>query len=390
MRGFARVSALTAIVCLAAWVGSASAQEVLDKTKDEQGFERQLTTVDMMHQTASQLMTAKQFDKAAEELEKVVQQEPGRISAWQDLGACYRELKKYDKAAHAYSEAHKLEPQRVDLLSNLGHSQIMAADQAAKESGEDAAKSEYAAAIASYDAMLAIDPTSYDAAVHLGFLYQKEGKLDKAAEFYEMAVTANPEDAQSLGSLAGIYAEQKNNEKAISTFERAIAATTGDTRVRFQSQLGKLLIGEQQFEKSAAVYTDLVAAKPDNASYQYNLGASLKAQKKFKEATPYLEKAIELKPDFALAYQELAACYNEQSRYSDAIDMAKKGLEHTDKKAGLYVAWGEALEKVGSYDEAISVFQRATGDPQWGAYAKAKITRQENLKKRQQAAAGNN
>ena len=386
MTVFERVVALVAVAGVLA--GPAAAQEVLDKTKDEQGFERQLTTVDMMHQTASQLMTAKQFGKAAEELEKVVQQEPGRIAAWQDLGACYRELKAYDKAARAFSEAHKLEPQRVDLLSNLGHSQIMAADQAGKDGKADVAKTEYDGALASYNAMLGIDPASYDAAVHLGFLYQKEGKLDKAAEYYEKAIASNPGDAQSLGSLAGIYADLKQNDKAIETFEKAIAATDGDTRARFQSQLGKLLINEQQFDKAAEVYAGLVAAKPDNSSYQYNLGASLKAQKKFKEATPCLEKAIELKPDFALAYQELAGCYNEQSRYSDAINMAKKGLEYTDKKAGLYVAWGEALEKVGSYDEAISVFQRATGDPQWGQYAKAKITRQENLKKRQQAAAG--
>jgi tetratricopeptide (TPR) repeat protein len=383
----ARVSALTAALCLAAWSGTAVAQEVLDKTKDEHGFERQLTTVDMMHQTASQLMTAKQFDKAAEELEKVVQQEPDRIAAWQDLGACYRELKNYGKAADAFSAAHKLEPSRLDLLSNLGHSQILAAEQSTKTGEIDAGKSQYAAAIESYNAMLALDAGNYDAAVHLGYLYQREGKLDKAAEFYEKAVTANPEDAQSLGTLAGIYAEQKKTEEAIDAFERAIAATTGDTRSRFRSQLGKVLITEQQFDKAAAVYDSLVAEKPDNASYRYNLGASLKAMKNFNEAMPHLEKAIELKPDFGLAYQELAGCYNELGRYGDAIEMAKKGLEHTDKKAGLYVAWGEALEKIGSYDEAKSVFARAAADPQWGQYAKAKVARQENLKKRAEAQA---
>ena len=388
MTVFARVSALTAALCLAVGAGTAAAQEVLDKTKDEQGFERQLTTVDMMHQTAAQLMTAKQFDKAAEELEKVVQQEPDRIAAWQDLGACYRELKNYEKAADAFSAAHKLEPQRLDLLSNLGHSQILAADQLAKAGQADAVASEYAAAIETYNAMLVIDPANYDAAVHLGFLYEKEKKLDQAVEFYEKAIESNPQDAQSLGSLAGIYAEQKNTEKSIDTYQRAIAATEGDQRIRFRSQLGKILITEQRFEESAAVYAELVAEKPDNASYQYNLGASLKALKNYKDATPSLEKAIELKPDFALAYQELAGCYNEQGKYGDAISMAKKGLEHTDKKAGLYVAWGEALEKLESYDEASAIFQRAAGDAQWGQYAKAKIARQENLKKRQQAAQG--
>ncbi|HEX5132764.1 MAG TPA: tetratricopeptide repeat protein [Candidatus Krumholzibacteria bacterium] len=389
MRLSVRVSACVAAMSLVALAGGASAQEVLDKTKDSQGFERQLTTVDMMHQTASQLMTAKQFDKAAEELEKVVQQEPGRIAAWQDLGACYRELKEYAKAAGAFDAAHKLEPQRLDLLSNMGHSQILAAEQASKVADTEGSNAMYAAAIASYNAMLAIEPDNYDAAVHLGFLYQKQNKLDEAAEFYEKAVASTPDDAQSLGSLAGIYADQKKSEQAIDAYERAIAATTGDTRSRFRSQLGKLLIQAQQFDKAAAVYDSLVVDKPDNASYQYNLGASLKAMKNYKDATPHLEKAVELKPDFALAYQELAGCYNELGRYSDAINTAKKGLEFTDKKAGLYVAWGESLEKVGSYDEAISVFQRAAGDPQWGQYAKAKIARQENLKKRQQAASGN-
>jgi Tfp pilus assembly protein PilF len=218
MTVFARVCALAAVLALTGWVAPAAAQQVLDSsTKDEHGFERQLTTVDMMQQTAAQLMTAKQFDKAAEELEKVVQQEPGRVSAWQDLGACYRELKDYPNAARAFSEAHKLEPERLDLLSNLGHSQIMAAEQAAKSGAAEGEKNDYKAAIRTYDDMLTIDPTNYDAAVHLGFLYQKENQPDKAAEFYEKAIASNPEDAQSLGSLAGIYAEQKNNAKAIET-----------------------------------------------------------------------------------------------------------------------------------------------------------------------------
>jgi tetratricopeptide (TPR) repeat protein len=386
MRVHARVVAWAAAVCLTAQAGAVAAQKVLDKTKDEQGFERQLTTVDMMHQTATQLMTARQFAKAAEELEKVVQQEPGRIAAWQDLGACYRELKEYDKAAGAFMSAQKLDPQRLDILSNLGHSQIMASEAATKADPNDTAQMD--AAIKTYESMLALDATNYDANVHLGFLYQKAGKLDKAAGYYEKALEGNPEDTQTLGSLAGIYADQKRNDDAIAAYNRAIAASTGDTRSRFRSQLGKLLISEQQFDKAAAVYDSLLAERPDNASYQFNAGVSFKQIKNFKDAATRLEKAVELRPDFSAAYQELAGCYNEMARYGDAINMVKKGLESADKKAGLYVQWGESLEKIGSYDEAAAMFSRAVGDPQWGAYAKAKVARQETLKKRAQAAQG--
>jgi tetratricopeptide (TPR) repeat protein len=384
MRVYARVSAWAAALCVVAVAGTAGAQQVLEKTKDEHGFEKQLTTVDMMHQTASQLMQAKQYDKAAEELEKVVMQEPDRISAWQDLGACYRELKDYDKAAGAFDAAHKLEPQSLDILSNLGHSQIMASEAAAKTNPND--KKQLNAAIKSYEEMLAIDATNYDANVHLGFLYQKAGNPDKALGYYEKALEGNPEDTQTLGSVAGIYAEQKRYAEAIPAYERAIAASSGDIKTRFRSQLGKILINEQQFDKAAAVYDSLVVEKPDNFSYQYNLGASQKQLKMYKEAAEHLQAAIDAKPDFGPAYQELAGCYNELGRYSDAINTAKKGIEVSDKKAGLYVQWGESLEKVGSYDEAISMFSRATSDSQWGSYAKAKIARQESLKKRAAAA----
>ncbi len=386
MRDYARVVAWAAAICLAASAGTAAAQQVLEKTKDSQGFEHQLTTVDMMHQTATQLMAAKQWAKAAEELEKVVQQAPDRIAAWQDLGACYRELKDYSKAADAFMAAQKLAPTRLDILSNLGHSQIMASEQATKIDPTD--KTQMEGAIATYEKMLAIDATNYDANVHLGFLYQKAGKLDKAAGYYEKALEGNPQDTQTLGSLAGIYAEQKRDDEAIAAYEKAIAASTGDLKDRFRSQLGKLLINQQQFDKAAVVYDSLLAVNPDNAANQYNAGVSLKQVKKYKEAAAHLEKAVQLKPDFSNAYQELAGCYNELGRYGDAIDMAKKGLASADKKAGLYVQWGESLEKIGSYDEAAAMFSKAVGDPQWGAYAKAKVARQESLKKRQQAGQG--
>jgi len=386
MRVYVRAVAWTAALCLTAQAGAVAAQKVLEKTKDSQGFERQLTTVDMMHQTATQLMAAQQWAKAAEELEKVVAQESGRIAAWQDLGSCYRELKDYDKAASAFMSAQKLEPQRLDILSNLGHSQIMASEAATKADPNDKAQME--AAITTYETMLALDATNYDANVHLGFLYQKVDKLDKAAGYYEKALEGNPEDTQTLGSLAGIYAEQKRNDDAIAAYNRAIAASTGDTRQRFRSQLGKLLITEQKFDQAAEVYDSLLAEKPDNASYQYNAGVSLKQTKNYKDAAIHLEKAVALKPDFSPAYQELAGCYNEMARYSDAINMVKKGLESADKKAGLYVQWGESLEKIGSYDEAAAMFSRAVGDAQWGAYAKAKVARQETLKKRAQAGQG--
>ena len=54
-------------------------KKVIQKTTDESGFEKQLTEIDLMHQTASQLMSAEQWDAAAAELNKVVAAGPDKV-----------------------------------------------------------------------------------------------------------------------------------------------------------------------------------------------------------------------------------------------------------------------------------------------------------------------
>jgi len=60
----------------------------------------------------------------------------------------------------------------------------------------------------------------------------------------------------------------------------------------------------------------------------------------------------------------------------------------TENKAGLYYAWGQALEKMELWDEAMDMFQRIENDPTYGVHAKKQIQRQIDLKKRAQMSSG--
>jgi tetratricopeptide (TPR) repeat protein len=344
-------------------------KKVIQETTDERGFEKQLTEIDLMHQTASQLMSAGQWQEAANELTRVVAAEPDRVDGWSDLAKCYNNLKQYDKAAEAYQGAIKVQPDNLDLLSNLGFAQLNA--------------QQMEAAIATYERMLEIDAVSYDANVHLGFVYQKAGDGTKAIGYYEKALEGTGDDVATMGSLAKLYADGGDLEKSKAMYVKAIEASKDPAQKnKLRSKLGKAMIDDKKWGEAAEVYAVLATENPDNAAYQFNYGISLQQDKQYKEAIPHLEKVIELRPDYIQAYQQLAAAYNEVGRYDDAIRTIQTALPQTDQKAGLYCTWGRSLEKQELYDEAIDMFQKAVNDPQWGGYAKKQIERQADLKKR--------
>jgi protein O-GlcNAc transferase len=346
-----------------------SNKKVLQKTTDKSGFEKQLTETDLMHQTASQLMSAGQWQEAATELTRVVAAEPDRVSGWSDLAKCYNNLKQYDKAAEAYAGAIKYDPDNLDLLSNLGFAQLNA--------------QQLDSAVGTYQRMLEVDPLSYDANVHLGFIFQKSGDATKAIGYYEKALEGRNDDVATMGSLAKLYADTGDLEKSRTIYLKAIDASKDPAQKnQLRSKLGKALIAEKNWVEASEVFSVLASENPENAAYQFNYGISLQQCKQDKEAIPHLEKVIQLRPDYIQAYQQLAAAYNEVGRYDDAIRTVKTALPQTDQKGGLYCTWGRSLEKQQLYDEAIDMFQKAVNDPQWGGYAKKQIERQADLKKR--------
>jgi len=372
-----KITLAAAAVLLVTTLGTGSAQEVIRKTTDkDSGFEKQLTEVDMMHQTANQLMSAGQYEKAATELEKVVALEPDRLDAWQDLAKCYVQLKNFEKAAAAYEAAHELQPENLDLLSNLGYAQLNGGD--------------LDGALATYNKMLAVDDLSYDANVHLGFVFQKQGDLEKAATHYEKALEGKPDDVATMGSLGRVYTEMGRVDDAMAVYEKAVAIAPDDQKKQLLNKLGKGMIDKQNWAKAAEAYGQLVKLEPDSPANQFNLGICLMQSNDPKGAIPAFEATLDLAPEYAQAYQYLAQCYNDVGRYQEAISMVKVGLgkADADKKAGLYCAWGQSLEKMTLYDEAIEKFELAVNDPQYGSYAKKQIQRQMDLKKREKAMKG--
>jgi tetratricopeptide (TPR) repeat protein len=199
-----------------------------------------------------------------------------------------------------------------------------------------------------------------------------------------MAVTAQPDDATSLGTLASLYEKKGNDDKRIEYLKRSVEVAPEN--YRFKVQLGSAYMKKKDFANALPVFEELSKQFPDEAAYHQNLGLILSQMPDRRAQAPAeLERTLELKGSDPYISGILALVYNDLGQYQKAIASAKRGLEGDSgpSAALLYYQYGAALSKLESFDESIAMFEKvvATKDPQWVDSAKKQIDRQVRLKK---------
>jgi tetratricopeptide (TPR) repeat protein len=130
-----------------------------------------------------------------------------------------------------------------------------------------------------------------------------QGQYAQAAAAFEQAVPlAKDKNLQAvLTREAESYHKARMNDKAVETYQKAIAANPTDAGLHnnlgsVYADMGKIPEAQQEFEKSAQI-------DPANASRAYfNMGVVMYNKGKMDEASAALKKSTELDPKYADAY----------------------------------------------------------------------------------------
>jgi tetratricopeptide (TPR) repeat protein len=343
-------------------------------SQDDRGFEKNPpTAAEISFQSAQQFLAGGNYDEAISHLRTATSLKPNYLEAWSELGNTLTKVKDYPGGIAAYEKALELSPGNNVLISSIAYNYLYLENWDKAE--------EY------YTKLVDKDSLSYEGNVHLGFIYQKKNDNERAIMVYEKALASQPNDATTIGTLAGLYEKKGDEEKKIEYLKRAIVAAPDN--YKFKTQLGSAYMKKKDYVSALPVFEDLVKNYPDEAAYHQNLGLVLSQIPDRKgDAAVELEKALELKGDDPYICGILALVYNDLAQYQKAIAIVKRGL---DAKQGqepiLYYQWGAALSKLEQFDEAIGMFQKVvqTKDPQWSEAARKQVDRQVALKKRAEA-----
>jgi len=298
---------------------------------------------------------------AVEQYEQIVQLEPDSVDDHLLLGRLYRLDNDLQKAEAELKTAIKLDPTSEEAVITLAmlyndegdssHAlQVLSAVPDAARSAKlysalGAAyeqRKDYKNAIDAYRHAVVLDRDNLDAIRGLAENLLNDGQVDAALEQYKVIADANPEDAQTYLSIAGIYRRQGKYDLAMENLKKADAMV------------------------------------PDSMDVAYNMAAVYQAQGRYDDATKILQDLLKKteKPDGnygesdrnnrSIFIERLGMIYRDQENYPAAVDTFRKML-----------VLGDDNERSG-YQEIIDTYRDAKQWPQATATAKEAVQKMPN------------
>jgi type IV pilus biogenesis/stability protein PilW len=155
-----------------------------------------------------QFYNQRQFSKAIQAYEKVIELDPTYVEAYNNLGITYQEIGDFDRAFEAFQKSTEINPQYEKGHNNLGILLYL------KGHNEEA--------LEAFQKALAINPNNVESYINLGVLFKKQGKLDKAIESYQKALDINPLHREIYYNVALLYEQSGNIELAIGHYQQFI------------------------------------------------------------------------------------------------------------------------------------------------------------------------
>jgi tetratricopeptide (TPR) repeat protein len=221
-----------------------------------------------------------------------------------------------DKAVDKFLLAIELIPDSTASYKNLG----IVYSQMDKDS----------MAVQTYLKAIEIDPEDIKMKTVLGSLYYKNGEYENAIDIFQKVVEkADPnskEYVDAMISMAFSYDFLGESDKAKNTYLSALEKVPNNKDIIFN--LGRLNFMQKNYEEAIENFKKVLEADPEDFESYLNIGNAYLQLEKFKESIPFYQKAIEFKPDNANAWNNLGVAY---VRAGDT----EKGKEAFDKAESL-------------------------------------------------------
>ncbi|WP_299463779.1 tetratricopeptide repeat protein [uncultured Microscilla sp.] len=344
------------IVCMGCFLNPAQAQnDSIPLLEKKLATLKNKPRVDVLNQLAQAykikevLDKAKSYAKEAEQLAKSLGYKAGIAESYHQQGALlaiqkkYKEsIVKFDKSFQLFEEL-KLAKKAATLLKKLGGAYFY---------NQEMAKATVYVKQAEKRFQKLNEPEELvEIQLHLGILYNQQGKLDLALENYQKVKKwyQKKQDTKSVANImvniSEVYFKQKDLKNTINA----------------------LYYSYQLFTKLEMV--------PQRVTIAERLGYSYRLAEKHDSSAYYLQQALNLRPDTpthaqarASLYKQLSGAYYYQKKFTKAIDCNLRVIKHLEslpdnKEASEllmdeYVNVGILYKTIGEYDKSLESYNK--------------------------------
>jgi len=172
----------------------------------------------------------REFSKAIQAYQKVIELDPTYVEAYNNLGIIYQMIGDVDRAFGAYQKSTEMNPRYEKGYNNLGILLFL--------------KGRYEEAVEVFQKALAINSNNIESHINLGILFKKKGEWEKATESYQRALAIDPLHRETHYNIALLYEQLENLELAISHYQQFIQLSSRshpELVVKVQRHLNELM-----------------------------------------------------------------------------------------------------------------------------------------------------
>jgi tetratricopeptide (TPR) repeat protein len=208
-----------------------------------------------------------------------------------------------------------------------------------------------------YNAVLATQPSNFEAWHRQGILQFQQRRNDEASRSLSAAVRAAPTRAAAWSDLGVVRATMGRLEEAVACYDEAIALKPNHAGAL--SNKGNALVALKRPRDALASYDRALAVKPDFVDALNNRGGLLRELERPTEALASLDRALAIRPDHADALNNRGNALIELGRAEEALACYDRALASDPRSANTLNNRGNALIKLGRAEEALTSYQQA-------------------------------
>lgn len=200
------------------------------------------------------------------------------------------------------------------------------------------------------------DANSFEALEWLANLLREEGEFSEAMYLCGHMIRLRPDNPGGTSTMGLCHLDQGNFVQAIQSLRQAVSLAS-QVPV-FHYHLARALEAADKIEDSACEYRVAISLAPQIGIHYEALGQLLFRNGQRVEAIANLQKAVDLAPT-QNALLQLASALADDGRPAEAEQYLRRSIELEPEYAPAHEVFGQALEVLGRFDEAISYYQKA-------------------------------
>jgi tetratricopeptide (TPR) repeat protein len=330
------------------------------------------------HKLLARAAIACEFPKTAIlSLQIVTKNSPKDEEALKDLARAYADNGEGEKAERIFAELMRLHPGDLQLADEL---KDISARKTLNEGGYEALSSgtgSYRDVLKNKEQAVALEQESRQV--------KSEDVADRMIREYEAQIAKEPNNLKLLRSVAELYSQKKEYDRALETYNR-IVMQEGQTDSSLQKAISETTIKKfdhalAQLDKTSADYGSQASAietqraefllsdtkgradrYPNDLGIRFELGELYFKLGKYAEAGQEFQKAQGNPSKRLSAIMYLGLCFAHRNMNDLAIrrfqDALKEKVGFDDEKKEILYALGTIFEKMGKKEEAIEQFKQ--------------------------------